>query len=99
MLVLIQHALYFSQSSNLNSHEKTHEIMANKENFNLCARGIFHDIGIGNRVNFSAKWPEANFYIKSINFVWNNQFRGTLNLNNLYEINRLYEMMKEGINN
>ena len=28
-----------------------------------------------------------------------NQFSGTMSLNNLLEINRLYELMKEGINN
>ena len=27
-----------------------------------------------------------------------NQFSGTMNLNNLFEINKLYEMMKEGMN-
>ena len=28
-----------------------------------------------------------------------NQYSGTMTLNNLSEINKLYEMMKEGINN
>ena len=89
----------FSQSSNLNAHEKTHEIIANKENFNFGERGVFQDIGIGGGVNFQTSGQRPIFAQNPIKFVWNNQFSGTLNLNNLYEINHLYEMMKEGINN
>ena len=86
----------FSQSSNLNAHEKTHEIIGNKENnLNFNERGIFQEMIAPN--------PQTGqrpiFAQNPIKFVWNNQFSGTMSLNNLYEINHLYEMMKEGINN
>ena len=37
----------FSQSSNLNAHEKTHEIRGNKENLNFGVGGIFQEMGVG----------------------------------------------------
>ena len=87
----------FSQSSNLNAHEKTHEMLGNKENLNYGDRGIFQDMGTALNPQPSGQRPI--FTQNPIKFVWNNQFSGTMNLNNLYEINHLYEMMKEGINN
>ena len=87
----------FSQSSNLNAHEKTHEMIGNKENLNYIDRGIFQDMGSG--INPQPSGQRPIFTQNPIKFVWSNQFSGTMNLNNLYEINHLYEMMKEGINN
>ena len=87
----------FSQSSNLNAHEKTHEMLGNKENLNYGDRGIFQDMGAS--INPQPSGQRPIFTQNPIKFVWNNQFSGTMNLNNLYEINHLYEMMKEGINN
>ena len=89
----------FSQSSNLNAHEKTHEMMGNKENLNFG--GIFQEMTMGNM----GGWPSMTsgtrpiFSQNPLKFVMFNQFSGTMNLNNLFEINRLYELMKEGINN
>ena len=87
----------FSQSSNLNAHEKTHEIMANKENLNIGIGGMYQEMGIGGYPLASGQRPI--FAQNPIKFVMLNQFSGKMNLNNLYEINQLYEMMKEGINN
>ena len=84
----------FSQSSNLNAHEKTHEIIANKENLNF---GFFQENIIPGFQNNNGQRPI--FTQNPIKFVMFNQFSGTMSLNNLYEINHLYEMMKEGINN
>ena len=91
----------FSQSSNLNAHEKTHEIMGNKENLNF-GMGLFQEMGgLGNM----GTWPNMAsgqrpiFSQNPLKFVMFNQFSGTMSLNNLFEINRLYELMKEGINN
>ena len=82
----------FSQSSNLNAHEKTHEL-GNKENFNL----ELQDMGMTPWGNNTDQRPI--FSQNPIKFLMFNQFSGKMNLNNLYEMNKLYEMMKEGINN
>ena len=87
----------FSQSSNLNAHEKTHEIIGNKENLNLGIGNMFQDMGITGWQMTSGQRPV--FAQNPIKFVMLNQFSGKMNLNNLFEINQLYEMMKEGINN
>ena len=85
----------FSQSSNLNAHEKTHELINNKENNMNFSGNIFQEMNyLGNN-----NGQRPIFVQNPIKFVMFNQFSGTMNLNNLYEINKLYEMMKEGINN
>ena len=88
----------FSQSSNLNAHEKTHEIMGNKENLNFGVGGIFQEMGVGGWQSMAAG-QRPIFSQNPLKFVMFNQFSGTMSLNNLLEINRLYELMKEGINN
>ena len=85
----------FSQSSNLNAHEKTHEIN-NKDNFS------FNQNIIGNFNEFQIQMQNQQRPIFSQNplkIIMYNQFSGTMTLNNLLEINNLYEMLKEGINN
>ena len=88
----------FSQSSNLNAHEKTHELGNKENNFNLDIQ----DMGITGGV--PGGWGTGGsqrpiFSQNPIKFVMFNQFSGLMNLNNLFEMNKLYEMMKEGINN
>ena len=88
----------FSQSSNLNAHEKTHEMMGNKENINFGMGGAFQDMVLGGWQTMSSG-QRPIFSQNPLKFVMFNQFSGNMNLNNLLEINRLYEMMREGINN
>ena len=84
----------FSQSSNLNAHEKTHEL--NKDNLNF---GFNQNI-IGNFNEFQMQNQQKPVFSQNpIKFIMFNQFSGTMTLNNLLEINNLYEMMREGINN
>jgi hypothetical protein len=82
----------FSQSSNLNAHEKTHEL--NKDN--CSSQGLSNNYGDYQMCQNQQKPIFAQNPLKLIMF---NQFSGTMSLNNLFEINKLYEMMKEGINN
>ena len=82
----------FSQSSNLNAHEKTHEL--NKINFNF--QGVNNNFG-DYQMNQTQQRPI--FSQNPLKIIMFNQFSGTMTLNNLCEINKLYEMMKEGINN
>ena len=83
----------FSQSSNLNAHEKSHEL--NKDNVTYT--------NIGNQGH--GDWglvqnqPRPIFSQNPLKFILFNHFSGTMSLNNLLEINKLYEMMKESINN
>ena len=82
----------FSQSSNLNAHEKSHEL--NKDNTTY--------MHLGNPGN--GDWALVQnqqrpiFSQNPLKFILYNQFSGTMCLNNLCEINKLYEMMKESIN-
>ncbi len=82
----------FSQSSNLNAHEKTHEL--NKDN--CSSQGLSNNYGEYQMCQSQQKPIFSQNPLKLIMF---NQFSGTMTLNNLFEINKLYEMMKEGINN
>ena len=82
----------FSQSSNLNAHEKTHEL--NKDNFNT--QGINSNYG---DYQMCQNLQKPIFSQNPLKLIMFNQFSGTMTLNNLLEINKLYEMMKEGINN
>ena len=84
----------FSQSSNLNAHEKTHEL--NKDNFNF---GFNQNI-VGNFNEFQMQNQQKPIFSQNpIKFIMFNQFSGTMTLNNLLELNNLYEIMREGINN
>ena len=82
----------FSQSSNLNAHEKTHEL--NKDN--CSSQGLSNNYGDYQMCQNQQKPIFSQNPLKLIMF---NQFSGSMTLNNLFEINKLYEMMKEGINN
>ena len=83
----------FSQSSNLNAHEKSHEV--NKDNNNYT-----HFNAMGNAELGIAQNQTRPFFSQNpLKLILNNQFSGLLCLNNLCEINKLYEMMKESINN
>ena len=85
----------FSQSSNLNAHEKTHEI--NKDNFNY---GYNNQNILGNYNEFQIQNQQRPVFSQNpLKFIIFNQFSGTMTLNNLLKLNNLYEMMKEGINN
>ena len=85
----------FSQSSNLNAHEKTHEL--NKDNYNY---GFSNQNILGNFNEFQIQNQQRPIFAQNpIKFIMFNQFLGTMTLNNLLELNNLYEMMKEGINN
>ena len=86
----------FSQSSNLNAHEKSHEL--NKDN------NKFTQLNSNNNGNLNGEWSNVQNQMKPVfsqnplKLILFNQFSGTMNLNNLFEINKLYEMMKEGMN-
>ena len=82
----------FSQSSNLNAHEKTHEL--NKDNFN------FNQINpqYGDYQMYQNQ-QRPIFSQNPLKLIMFNQYSGTMTLNNLCQINKLYELMKEGINN
>ena len=82
----------FSQSSNLNAHEKTHEL--NKDNYsNQGFNSTYGDC------QYLPNQQRPIFSQNPLKLIMFNQFSCTMNLNNLYHINRLYELMKEGINN
>ena len=87
----------FSQSSNLNAHEKTHELNKDSSNYKYSQNNIgnYNEFQIQNIQN----QQKPIFSQNPIKFLMFNQFSGTMTLNNLLEINKLYEMMKEGINN
>lgn len=76
----------FSQSSNLSAHEKTHEM----------AKGNFSN---GNSV-FPSQWSLIQKPILNENplkSVLNNLYSGTMTINNLLHVNRLYEKLNEGL--
>ena len=82
----------FSQSSNLNAHEKTHEL--NKDNYNnQILNSNYGDY------QMSQNQQKPIFLQNPLKLIIFNQFAGTMSLNNLFEINKLYELLKEGINN
>ena len=81
----------FSQSSNLNAHEKTHEL--NKDNFNFQFSNQYGDF------QMYQNQQKPIFSQNPLKLILYNQYSGTMTLNNIYEINKLYELMKEGINN
>ena len=89
----------FSQSSNLSAHEKTHELIKenNPNNFiqNPTMNNIFNDY----QQVLSNNQQKPIFIQNPIKFILYNQFTGTMTLNNLLEINKLFEYIKEGINN
>ena len=83
----------FSQSSNLNAHEKSHEIIKdNLINSNKVGTGM-GDFGLVQNQS------RPIFSQNPLKYILYNQFSGTMSLNNLCEINKLYEMMKESITN
>ena len=83
----------FSQSSNLNAHEKTHEL--NKDNYsnNQILNNTFGEYQL------CQNQQKPIFLQNPLKLIMLNQFSGTMTLNNLFEINKLYELLKEGINN
>ena len=83
----------FSQSSNLNAHEKSHELYKdNIKNIQNIANNGNGDWGV-------APSPTRPIFAQNpLKLILFNQFSGTMCLNNLLEINKLYEMMKEGMN-
>ena len=82
----------FSQSSNLNAHEKTHEL--NKDNYNnQLLNNNYGDY------QMCQNQQKPIFLQNPLKLMLFNQFSGTMSLNNLFEINQLYELLKEGINN
>ena len=83
----------FSQSSNLNAHEKSHELYKdNIKNIQNIANNGNGDLGV-------APGPTRPIFAQNpLKLILFNQFSGTMCLNNLLEINKLYEMMKEGMN-
>ena len=83
----------FSQSSNLNAHEKSHELYKdNIKNIQNIANNGNGDWGV-------APSPTRPIFSQNpLKLILFNQFSGTMCLNNLLEINKLYEMMKEGMN-
>jgi hypothetical protein len=82
----------FSQSSNLNAHEKTHEL--NKDNYNN--QGLNNSNG---DYQVCQNQQRPIFLQNPLKLIMFNQFSGTMTLNNLFEINKLYELLKEGISN
>ena len=82
----------FSQSSNLNAHEKTHEL--NKDN---CSNQGFNNSYGDYQINQNQQKPI--FSQNPLKIMMFNQFSGTMTLNNFFELNKLYELLKEGINN
>ena len=82
----------FSQSSNLNAHEKTHEL--NKDNFNSTQ----YNSQYGDYQMYQNQ-QRPIFSQNPLKLIMFNQYSGTMTLNNLCEINTLYELMKEGISN
>ena len=82
----------FSQSSNLNAHEKTHEL--NKDNFNNSQ----YNSQYGDYQMYQNQ-QRPIFSQNPLKLIMFNQYSGTMTLNNLCEINTLYELMKEGISN
>ena len=82
----------FSQSSNLNAHEKSHEMY--KDNIKYPTSG-----GNGNGDWGVPPTPTRPIFSQNpLKLILYNQFSGTMSLNNLCAINKLYEMMKEGMN-
>ena len=74
----------FSQSSNLSAHEKTHEITK-------IINSNFHYYQ-------GYQMQQRPVFIQNpLKMMINNNFYGTFTINNLVELNRLYEMMKEGL--
>ena len=85
----------FSQSSNLNAHEKSHELNKDNSQSNL-------GVGMGYGDTQSPLPPiqkKIIFRQNPLKLILNNEYTGILTLNNLLSINKIYEMMKEGMNN
>ena len=82
----------FSQSSNLNAHEKTHEL--NKDNYSN--QGINNTFG---DYQMYQNQQRPVFSQNPLKLIMYNSFSGTMTLNNICQMNKLYEMMKEGISN
>lgn len=78
----------FSQSSNLSAHEKTHEIA--KSNVFNTANG-----SIPNLQGYLIQKPV--FITNPLQNVIFNNYSGTLHINNLVNANKLYETLKEGL--
>ena len=83
----------FSQSSNLNAHEKSHELNKDTVSYTHIGNPGNGDWGL------VQNQQRPIFSQNPLKFILYNQFSGTMCLNNLCEINKLYEMMKESINN
>ena len=82
----------FSQSSNLNAHEKTHELTKD----NASNQGFNNSYG-DYQINQNQQKPI--FSQNPLKIMIFNQFSGTMTLSNFFELNKLYELLKEGINN
>ena len=78
----------FSQSSNLSAHEKTHEI-AKSNVFNTVNGSVPNYQGYLIQKPIFAQNPLQN--------VIYNDYSGTMNINNLVNANKLYEMLKDGL--
>lgn len=79
----------FSQSSNLSAHEKTHEI-AKTNNYNYS----------NSYNNFNAQGyliQKPIFNQNPLKYVIDNEYSGTLTLNNVIKVNKLYEILREGL--
>ena len=83
----------FSQSSNLNAHEKTHELNKDNYNYNFQYSNQYGDFQI------YQNQQKPIFSQNPLKLILYNQYSGTMTLNNIYEINKLHELMKEGMSN
>jgi len=83
----------FSQSSNLNAHEKSHELNRDNVTYTNIGNQGHGDWGL------VQNQQRPIFSQNPLKFILFNHYSGTMCLNNLLEINKLYEMMKESINN
>ena len=79
----------FSQSSNLSAHEKTHEISKNNCNYSLNVDGW----------NCNGYYVNHNpvFSYNPLKNVIDNKYSSSLNVKNLININKLYDMLRKGI--
>ena len=85
----------FSQSSNLISHEKSHELSKDNSNYE-------GDIGQGDgdRDCPPPQNPQKNIFMQNpLKLILGNNYTESMSLDNLYLINRTYEIMKERFNN
>lgn len=79
----------FSQSSNLSAHEKTHEIAkANNYNYSNSSNGS----------NIQGYLIQKPIFIQNpLKYVIDNEYSGTLTMNNVINVNKLYEILRDGL--